>query len=200
MSRKQYIGHHMNIEPLGGSLTTARTTYRVVCSDCDWAMMTNAPTKAIDRHLRTCMVCGHVAVDNVYGYAPHKCVTVEEVTSAPALSEAHKLVYVDNHCAWFCDQPEKAWGDDWNDAPYECNAGNPYTDRADYLRLFWRDGFFETPAWRNHSVSVQDVNRGACPWLDNGEVSIPAHTNMVEFARLVTGAGGEVYARAEVKS
>ena len=29
--------------------------------------------------------------------------------------------------AWFTTcQLDRQWGDDWNDAPYDCNAGYPY--------------------------------------------------------------------------
>ena len=38
------------------------------------------------------------------------------------------LCYVDSPWAYFTTRPlEKQWGDDWNDAPYEHNAGTPYT-------------------------------------------------------------------------
>lgn len=37
------------------------------------------------------------------------------------------LCYVDGPWAYFTTQPlAKQWGDDWNDAPYEHNAGEPY--------------------------------------------------------------------------
>lgn len=37
------------------------------------------------------------------------------------------LCYVDGPWAYFTTQPlEDQWGDDWDDAPYEHNAGEPY--------------------------------------------------------------------------
>ena len=42
-----------------------------------------------------------------------------------------KLCYIDPHdrSAWFTScELDKQWGDDWNDAPYEHNAGEPYRD------------------------------------------------------------------------
>ena len=37
------------------------------------------------------------------------------------------LCYVDEPWAYFTTQDlDKQWGDDWNDAPYEHNAGTPY--------------------------------------------------------------------------
>jgi hypothetical protein len=44
-----------------------------------------------------------------------------------------RLCYVSGNCAYFTTQAlEKQWGDDWDDAPYEHNAGSPYEWRADY--------------------------------------------------------------------
>lgn len=42
--------------------------------------------------------------------------------------EQYKLCYIDDSKgAYFTTQPlEEQWGDDWNDAPYEHNAGPPY--------------------------------------------------------------------------
>ena len=38
-----------------------------------------------------------------------------------------RLCYIDSKCAYFTSQEiDKQWGDDWNDAPYEHNAGEPY--------------------------------------------------------------------------
>ena len=31
---------------------------------------------------------------------------------------------------WIADTVEGLWGDDWNDAPWECNAGQPYKDKC----------------------------------------------------------------------
>ena len=37
------------------------------------------------------------------------------------------LCYVKGPWAYFTTQPlKKQWGDDWDDAPYEHNAGEPY--------------------------------------------------------------------------
>ena len=37
-----------------------------------------------------------------------------------------KLCYVRHNILYFTDSFEKQWGDDWDDAPYEHNAGEPY--------------------------------------------------------------------------
>lgn len=43
------------------------------------------------------------------------------------LNEHAVPCYVEGNRAWFTTQSlDKQWGDDWNDAPYEHNAGRPY--------------------------------------------------------------------------
>ena len=39
--------------------------------------------------------------------------------------ETYRLVYVDGPWASFAANPAEAWGDDWDDAPHDCNAGVP---------------------------------------------------------------------------
>lgn len=38
----------------------------------------------------------------------------------------YKLCYVEDNFAYFTNDFENQWGDDWNDRPYEHNAGEPY--------------------------------------------------------------------------
>lgn len=41
--------------------------------------------------------------------------------------QKYKLCYVKDNFAYFTTRDlDKQWGDDWNDAPYEHNAGRPY--------------------------------------------------------------------------
>ena len=39
------------------------------------------------------------------------------------------------HYFYFTDNMSKQWGDDWNDAPYEHNAGEPYDDDTNIIRI-----------------------------------------------------------------
>ena len=44
-----------------------------------------------------------------------------------------KLCYVEGNIAYFTTQDlDKQWGDDWDDAPYEHNAGLPYLPSVYY--------------------------------------------------------------------
>jgi len=126
----------------------------------------------------------------------------------PELLQA-KLCYVDGMWAVFTTQDiTKQWGDDWNDAPYEHNAGfpyewNPLREGSPYeiVRVAF-DGPLETPCDNhlNSPYSVQDINRGAVAWLrtdhwvaEEKQAVIPAGTTLADFMECVQKAGGEVY-------
>lgn len=86
-----------------------------------------------------------------------------------------RLCFVEKGIAWFttCKPFEKQWGDDWDDAPWEYNAGSPYAwaeyrDVAQYdLYAIRFSGPFEYnyENYRNSPWSVKEINRGAAPWL-----------------------------------
>jgi len=126
-----------------------------------------------------------------------------------------RLCYVDGCWAYFTTQAlDQQWGDDWNDAPYEHNAGRPYEWRADYdgkrgvpewtiTRLAF-DGPLTTPdgGHRNSPYSVEQINAGAVAWLrrerwatDKPNATIPAGATIPEFIAAVESVGGHVYAR-----
>lgn len=61
------------------------------------------------------------------------------------MSENYKLCYVEDNFAYFTTKELKdQWGDDWNDAPYEHNAGEPYE-----------------PCWHNTPEQIEK-NDGKC--------------------------------------
>ena len=87
------------------------------------------------------------------------------------------------------------WGDDWNDAPYDCNAGEPYENsEGDIIEVPFAfvgseddEGYFSTYPLEynlpkdygggNCSWSVEDINLGAVPWLfvkDMSKRHVPA--------------------------
>lgn len=101
-----------------------------------------------------------------------------------------RLCYVSGRSAWFTTRRiDKQWGDDWDDAPYEHNAGDPYgptvyhrsngtreldprdwardgTPRYQLLEVLFNSDRLRAPADRGESVSVRDVNAGKTPWLE----------------------------------
>lgn len=119
-----------------------------------------------------------------------------------------RLCYIDGNKAYFTTNFEKQWGDDWDDAPYEHNAGTPYEyydgctkPKWEVYRCFW-DGPFRTPAdiaGCNSSYSVQKINRRDIAWLSpdwnakEGTLPILAGVTFEEFCTLMEAAGGEVF-------
>lgn len=125
----------------------------------------------------------------------------------PAVSAQPELCYVSNCVAYFTTQElDKQWGNDWNDAPYEHNAGTPYeSHRADehweivqveFSGEFWEpcDGLSNSP-W-----SVQQINRGFCPWLRTETSCIMAGATVEEFCRFITKNNGSITKQGAVSA
>jgi len=127
------------------------------------------------------------------------------------MKEIFKLCYIDGNKAWFTNNFEKQWGDDWNDSPYECNAGEPYDhwselieDNEDIFKRKWKHHkikhkvlFFETNDWSENlplnGYSVESVNKGKIAWLSTDKFNIYAGTSYKEFIKTIEENGGTVY-------
>lgn len=126
----------------------------------------------------------------------------------------YKLCYVRGNFAYFTTQAlGEQWGDDWNDAPYEHNAGLPYTPSQHDLKQgkSWSieqvafDADLVTPddGHCNSPYSVEQINAGAvawlrsCFWRSGPPIVVPAGVSIEQFTALVHQAGGEVYRRVE---
>jgi len=120
-----------------------------------------------------------------------------------------KLCYIEGPWAYFTTA-KRQWGDDWNDAPYEHNAGRPYdwressTEEPYTIRSVAFDGPFQTPAALGLSVSVQDINEERFAWLTldrfervpegySGATALMGGASLEEFCRFVEALGGTVY-------
>lgn len=116
-----------------------------------------------------------------------------------------KLCYVEDNWAYFTDKEivgkDKQWGDDWNDAPYEHNAGEPYEHNGEKIvKIAW-DGEFERPGeiMCNSPYTVERINQGVVAWLvtdrwfEGEAVAIPAGVSPEEFRELIERGGGKVY-------
>ena len=132
------------------------------------------------------------------------------------------LCYVSLPWVYFTTQAlSDQWGDDWNDAPYEHNAGTPYspcwhrqkkvcqcdickrdynedgTPKWEICKLAISDHNFETPeeGQCNSSYSVEDINGGAVPWLRNGSFKIYAGMGYLDFLDIMKLEQVTVYER-----
>lgn len=128
-----------------------------------------------------------------------------------------KLCYVYGNTAYFTTQAlSDQWGDDWDDAPYEHNAGRPYSPSIYYYadgtqkkseRDWNADG---SPKWTilkakftgafrqpcdgviNSEYSVEQINSGAVPWLSVPFAGLYAGASLAEFREFIRRAGGTV--------
>jgi hypothetical protein len=126
------------------------------------------------------------------------------------------LCFIKDNTAYFTTQElSKQTGDDWNDAPYEHNAGRPYKPFRSIPEDWNEDG---TPKWEisevifktdlvtpeeyhygNSSYCVEDINAKYVPWLatakysSDPKVTIHAGVTITEFKRLIRSAGGKIY-------
>jgi hypothetical protein len=132
-----------------------------------------------------------------------------------------KLCMIDRHgFAYFTTKElSKQWGDDWNDAPYEHNAGTPYEPTIFYYsdgrrekdpRDWNEDG---TPKWEIYKVaydycgaetpgdmgpnsrySVEMINNKLTPWLMKyPDKALFAGASVDEFVTFIEECGGTVY-------
>ena len=113
----------------------------------------------------------------------------------------YKLCYVKHGKAFFTTQRLKdQWGDDWNDAPYEHNAGEPYTGKGWKIFTVFFEADLNEPCddYRNPYYSVEEINKKAIPWLSPYSSSehnfkIWAGTTLRDFIDIIKIVGGEVY-------
>lgn len=109
-----------------------------------------------------------------------------------------KLCFVEDNIAYFTNQSlSKQWGDDWNDAPYEHNAGTPYENLRNRILRVYYEARLTTPAYHQHSgYSVEDINKKKAPWLIwNGKekARLYAGATLGEFINFIEDIGG-IYA------
>ena len=76
----------------------------------------------------------------------------------------YKLCYVENGIMYFTNDMDTAHGDDWDNAPYEHNASEPYEEYIALMIAFNGDCMKKEPFDRG-SFSVNEINKGAIPWL-----------------------------------
>jgi hypothetical protein len=115
------------------------------------------------------------------------------------------LCYVRLPWLYFTTRPlNEQTGDDWNDAPYEHNAGPPYERSPDGSRIYRMaiaTDLEEPCTWHTNSPwSVDDINRKVVPWLQGprygnrqGNDPIWAGETYAEVRAKVLRMGGRVF-------
>ena len=129
-------------------------------------------------------------------------ISTEKNKQQKCYAKNYKLCYIDGQKAYFTNHFEKQWGDDWNDRPYESNAGEPYEhyfeENIEYP-IELESLYFETHDWNEQKpcdmgrFSVQDINRGAVAWVITDKFCIQAGTTMKDFIDTVIKNGGTIW-------
>ena len=122
------------------------------------------------------------------------------------VNEFYKLCYVDLPWLYFTDNMDNQWGDDWDDAPYEHNAGAPYDRDTNVLKVAFDLGttwlltpFENCKKHKGRSISVQEINDSNLPWLrswtgDPQDNLLPG-TSINEVFEFIHRLGGEIYTK-----
>lgn len=121
------------------------------------------------------------------------------------------VCYIEGNIAFFADAPlDVVWGDDWNDAPYEHNAGRPYEwyyrdgdgenrERAPIAihRVRFAGDYYPPCDCPTRHMSVEEINEGRFPWLRTKEEvgdkdcqRLYAGATIAEFTDWVERTGG----------
>ena len=119
-----------------------------------------------------------------------------------------KLCYIEDNgslkIAFFSQKnPSSVIGSDWDDRPYDCNAGRPYTStnpKDEIIEVVFQSSY-DTPADLancNSNYSVDMINKGFTPWLlarygDTQASPIFAGISIEDFIKKIKKVHGKVY-------
>lgn len=129
------------------------------------------------------------------------------------IMEAYRLCYISENKAWFSDNIGKQWGDDWNDRPYEDNAGEPYEEWSELIEdneemfkrkykhhkiglktvIYETEYMYEENPCDVGNYSVEEINKGIVPWIKTEDYEIMGGIEYEEFIRVIEEHGGTVY-------
>jgi hypothetical protein len=127
------------------------------------------------------------------------------------MNKDFKLCYIRDSFVYFTTQElDKQRGDDWDAAPYEHNAGEPYSPLWEIYPLpdetpeweIYKVAYdhiwdFQTPAniaGLNSRYSVDMINKKLTPWLTIfPDKALFAGASIEEFVEFVESCGGTVY-------
>lgn len=114
-----------------------------------------------------------------------------------------QLCYVSGNIAYFTTQNlQDQWGDDWEDSPYEHNAGIPYYPRNgeqyQIITVCFTGSFDQPCDVSKIYLSVEQINQGVVPWLCTDKwaresKSIFAGTILKDFISIIWQVDGDVY-------
>lgn len=118
------------------------------------------------------------------------------------MQEVYKLCYIENNKAWFTNNFEEQWGDDWGDKLYEINAGEPYNHyykNKQECKIKHEILYFELPDYDNYLpcdrglYSVEDMKNRLVDWIYTKDFIIPAGTSIENFVDIIKKHKGIIY-------
>lgn len=114
----------------------------------------------------------------------------------------YRLCYVSGEgpfLLWFTSSLERQSGDDWNDVPWWCNAGEPYGYDDIQLATVCLDGSYRP---NDQYVSVDEINKKRLSWLVSygPHPAIQAGITLGEFLGTATKYRLKVYLEADLRS
>lgn len=135
---------------------------------------------------------------------------IEREKDKQKLMSEFKLCFIDpwsEMFAYFTTAHLKdQWADDWNDKPWEHNAGEPYEWHGErncgkyeiFKVAFESQLVLPNYGHTNSPYSVEEINKGDVPWLrsadwDNSNIEIMAGATIDEFVKKIEASGGSVY-------
>jgi len=113
----------------------------------------------------------------------------------------YKLCYVEDDTAFFTSNFKDQWGDDWDDAPYCCNAGAPYEDYK-LIKIRYDCGLRtarEADTYRPYSAeeyfSVKQINNKEFWWMNTWDEKDPLYAEATpqQFVDYINKHNGNVY-------
>lgn len=117
-----------------------------------------------------------------------------------------KLCYIEEGVAYFTNNNEQ-WGDDWNDSPYEHNAGTPYEEEGfDILTLGFYAGYEYLEPYEyfyGNRFSVEEINCKFIPWLIPDSIKNPpifAGESAKEFVEKIKNVNGSILFKITFKN
>jgi len=112
-----------------------------------------------------------------------------------------RLCIIRNDFACFVSDYENVRGDDWNDAPYDCNADWPYKE-FEQIKVYFEDGncFYRPGTSWTQYYSLDTMRKYKIPFIicanDGGNI-IPGMT-LKAFIEIIKANGGAVYELKEL--
>lgn len=102
----------------------------------------------------------------------------------------YRLCYAEGNILYFSPDIESEWGDDWDDAPASCNAGEPYERNGECRLLAYEEAkMAQTGVFDFYSVEKIIKNKMAIAESFHGEFEICAGMTIEKAMKILRETG-----------